>query len=174
MVYGKSRLGITAVVLVLGLFLLGGCGEKKSKEQKAEEAARVILKDSTGKDVNVKVQQGKIEIEQQGVKSEITQTSTWPPDMFPEVPQFTFGQIKQVHKFREQGGLVKFNVVYGNVESDALNKYANMLKQYGWQLNIIQTDGKGGMVTGQKGKLGISMPFNMEKKEAVLMVYNTK
>jgi len=101
-------------------------------------------------------------------------TSTWPPEMFPDVPQFTFGKIRRVIKSAEQGGMQKFNVFYVNIEDGALNKYADMLQKSGWQVSHTQMDNKGGMLNGQKGNLGLNFPYNMEKRDGALLVYNVK
>jgi hypothetical protein len=81
----KRRIGILAAVLVVGLFLMAGCSGKSSDEQMAEDMARKMIKQTTGKDVDVKMQGGKIEFKGRDFKSEITETTVWPADMFPEV-----------------------------------------------------------------------------------------
>jgi hypothetical protein len=173
MVFRKSGWWMIVVVLVLGLFLLNGCGDKKSEQKKAGDVTKMTFKDGAGKEVNVNVQGGKIQIEGQGSKTEMTETSTWPAEMFPDVPQFTFGRIERVIKAAEEGGMRKFNIFYVNVEDGALNKYADMLRKNGWQVSHTQMD-KSGILNGQKGNLGLNFPYNMGKRDGALLVYSVK
>ena len=59
MVSEKRWIGIMVAILALSLFLGSACSEKSSQEKIAEKA----LKQATGKDVDVKMQGGKIQIE---------------------------------------------------------------------------------------------------------------
>jgi hypothetical protein len=169
-----SRLGMIAGVLIFGLFLLAGCGDKKSEQKKSGDVSQMTIKDSTGKEVNVNMQQGKIEIEGKGGKAQIMDTSTWPADMFPEAPLFAFGQVKHVQKHQQPDGLVSFIVVLGNVQGDAIGKYSELLKTAGWQLTLTAAGEKSGMIGAKRGKLGMTVTFNAENKEAAVMVNQTK
>jgi hypothetical protein len=173
MVFGKLRFRVTGVLLVLGLILASGCSEKQTEEKTAETAAEVILKASMGKDVDVNIQDGKVQIKDKNSETEIKDTTEWPSDMFSDVPRFTFGKIQHVSKSREEGGMQKFNVHLVGVEADAVNQYADKLKENGWEINVIQMEGQGAMLNGQKNKLSISLPYNQEKNEGVLMVFDT-
>jgi hypothetical protein len=173
MAFRINRFWVTGVLLVLGLMSAGGCSEKKSEEKTAEMAAEAILKASMGKDVDVNIQDGKVQIKDKTSETEIKDTTEWPSDMFSDVPRFTFGKIQHVSKSREEGGVQKFNVHLVSVESDAVNRYAEMLKEKGWEINVIRMEGQGAMLNGQKNNLGISLPYNQEKNEGVLMVFGT-
>ena len=168
----KSRIGILAAVLVLGLFLMAGCSGKTSEEQMAEDMTKRIIKETTGKDVDVKMQGGKIEFKGQDFKSEIAETTVWPADMFPEVPPFPFAKIERVSKGNE-GGMQKFNIYYKDLKGDGINQYAEMLKKKGWQTDTMQTGDKGGYLNAQKGKLALNFMFSLERKDGMLAVYTT-
>jgi len=60
MVSEKRWIGIMVTIFTLCLFLMNGCSEKSTQEKMTEKA----LKHATGKDVDVKMQGGKIQIEE--------------------------------------------------------------------------------------------------------------
>jgi hypothetical protein len=85
MVSEKRWMGIMVAIFTLCLFLMNGCSEKSAQEKMAEKA----LKLATGKDVDVKIQGDKaqkVQIEQKGSKTEIAETTTWPPELISDVP----------------------------------------------------------------------------------------
>jgi hypothetical protein len=167
MMLRKTLTVVMAAVLALGLAILTGCGKKGSEEKMAEK----IIKKTTGENVNVKMKMGKIEFKGKDSKNVVEETAEWPADMFEDVPQFAFGQIWLVNK-GDEGGMKKFNIYYKNLEEDAVEKYADLLKENGWEAHIIQAANQGGMINAQKGKLAISFVFSLEKKEGTLIVYN--
>ncbi|MEW6444254.1 MAG: hypothetical protein AB1640_25190 [bacterium] len=173
MKFRKSGFWMTGLLLVLGMMPASGCGEKKSEEKAAEKAAEAIMKASLGRDVEVNIEEGKVEISDKESRTEIADTSAWPSDMFSDVPRFTFGKIEHVSKSREQGGMQKFNVHLAGIENDAMNRYADMLKESGWEITLTQLGTQGGMLSGQKNNLGISFPYNLESHDGVLMVFGT-
>ena len=95
----KRWIGIIVAILTLSLFLFNACSDKSTQEKMFEKT----LKQATGKDVDIKMQGDKIQIEEKGSKTEIAKTTTWPPEMFTDVPQFTAGKIERVVKSHEQG-----------------------------------------------------------------------
>jgi len=168
MEFKNSWVRFMMAVLALALFLMNGCSGKKSEEQIAEK----IIKESTGKDAEVKMREGKIEIEGKDFKSEMSETTVWPADMFEDVPEFAFGKIERVLKSTEETGMRKFNIYFVDVEQDALGKYADALKKSGWQARVMQMGDKGGMLTAEKGELALNFPFSLEKKSGTLVVYS--
>jgi|WetSurMetagenome_2_1015567.scaffolds.fasta_scaffold00578_10 hypothetical protein len=170
----KFWLGMTLVILVSGLFLLSGCGDKKAEKQKVGDDFKMVVKDSKGQEVNVNMQQGKIEIEGKSGKSQIMDSSVWPSDMFPDVPQFAFGQVKHVQKHQHEDGLMNFVVLHANVEADAMNKYADLLKKNGWKISLTMMSDKNAMIGAKKGKLAISLTYTADTKEAALIAHNSK
>jgi hypothetical protein len=165
----KRWIGIAVALLVLSLFFVNACSEKSSQEKMTER----VLKQATGKDVDVKVQGDKIQIEEKGSKTEMAKTTTWPPEMFKDVPKFTAGKIERVVKSQEEGGILKFNIYLVDINSADIKNYAGALKEKGWQTDIMQMGDKGGYLNAQKGKMGMNFGFSLERKDGMLAGYNT-
>jgi hypothetical protein len=168
----KGLIRIMVTILALCALMLNGCG-KKSDEKMAENMAEKILKESTGKETKVDIKGNNIRIEDKDTKTEIAETSIWPSDMFADVPKFTAGTIKHVIKGQE-GGMQKFNVFFIDIKGDAISQYAEALKKRGWQADLIQMAGKGGILNAQKGNLAMNFSFNTENKEGTLAVYTAQ
>ncbi len=169
MVSEKRWIGIMVALLTLSLFLVNACSEKSSEEKIAEKA----LKQATGKDVDVKMQEGKIQFEEKGSKTEIAETTTWPPEMFEDVPKFTAGKIERVVKSHEEGDIWTFNIYLVDINGDDIKNYAGALKEKGWQaVNIIQMGDKGGYLNAEKGTMGMNFGFSLERKDGMLAVFN--
>jgi hypothetical protein len=169
MVSEKRWIGIMVVVFILSLFLMNACSEKSSQEKMAE----TILKHSTGKDANVKIQGDKVQIDQEGSKTEMAETTTWPSEIIKDVPKFTAGKIKRVVKSHEEGGIWTFNIYLVDINGDDIKNYAGALKEKGWQTDIMQMGDKGGYLNAQKGNKGMNFGFSLERKDGMLAVYNT-
>ena len=174
MKYGKNGFCIPGILLVLGLMLTSGCGDKKSEEKKAEMATEAIMKAATGKDVDVDIQDGNVEIKDKDSTTQMKKTSEWPADMFSDVPRFPSGRIERVNKTSEATGRRAFNIHMADIDMSVVNQYADLLKAEGWQANVTLLGDKGAMLSGQKNNLGMSFPFNSEKKNGVLMVFGTR
>ena len=168
MVSEKRWIGIRVAFITLSLFLVNACSEKSTQEKMTEQ----ILKQATGKDVDVKIQGGKIQIEEKGSKTEIAETTTWPPEMFKDVPKFTAGKIERVVKSHEEGDKWTFNIYLVDINGDDINKYAGALKEKGWQTDIMQMADKGGYLNAQKGTMGMNFGFSLERKDGMLAVFN--
>lgn len=171
MISTKIFTRIAVCGMIVSALLLGGCG-KKSEEKIAEETMENMLKVSTGKDVDVNIQGKNIKIEGQDSKSQISETSVWPPEMFEDVPKFTAGKIEHVTKTQE-GSNQTFNIFFADIEGDALKKYLAALNEKGWQTQLMDM-GKGGMISAQKDKLGMNFSFNTEDKKGLLAVFSTQ
>ncbi|MBI5739799.1 MAG: hypothetical protein HZA16_03675 [Nitrospirae bacterium] len=159
--------GIMAAFLTLSLFLLNACSEKSSQEKMVERS----LEHATGKDVDVKMQGDKIQIEQNGSTTEIAETTTWPPEMFKDVPEFTAGKIERVVKSREGGDKWTFNIYLVDINGDDIKNYAGSLKEKGWQTDLMQMGDKGGYLNAQKGNMGMNFGFSLERKDGMLAVF---
>lgn len=158
------------VVLVICAFLAPGCG-KKAEEKTAEKMMEKALSEATGKETKIDLQEGNVHIENKDMQTDIVSTSTWPSDMFADVPKFTGGAIERVVSSNE-GGMQKFNIYFNDLKDEALKQYADALKQKGWEANLMDM-GAGGMLTAQKGNLGINFAFNLQKKDGMLAVFST-
>ena len=168
MISEKRWIVIMVFFLTLSLFLVTACSEKSSQEKMAEKA----LKQATGKDVDVKMQGGKIQIEEKGSKTEIAETTTWPPELIKDVPKFTAGKIKRVVKTHEEGGIWTFNIYLADINGDDIKNYAGALKEKGWKTDIMQMGDKGGSLNGEKGTMGINFMYSLERKDGMLAVFN--
>lgn len=160
------------VITVLALFSIIGCG-KSSEEKAAEEMTKMIIKRSTGRNVDVKMQEGTIKIQGEGSRTEISKTNTWPSDMFPEVPPFTAAKVENVVKTDEDRGMKKFNIYLKDIQGNGINTYSDLLKQNGWRTSTMQAGGKGGMINAQKGNINLTLAYSLEKMNGTLMVYTT-
>jgi hypothetical protein len=168
MVSEKRWIGIMVALLTLSLFLVNACSEKSSQEKMTEKA----LKQATGKDVDVKMQGGKIQIEEKGSKTEMTETTTWPPEVIKDVPKFTAGKIKRVVKTHAAGDVWTFNIYMDGINGDDIKGYAGALKEKGWKTDIMQMGDKGGSLNGEKGTVGINFMYNLERNDGMLAVFN--
>lgn len=168
MISKKRWIGIMVVLLMSSLFLVNGCGEKSAQEKMTEQ----VLKQATGKNVDVKMEGGKIQIKDKDSKTEIADTSTWPSDLSTEVPRFTAGKIVRVSKGQEQGNAWTFNIYFKDINGDDIKSYAGAMKKKGWQAELLQMGDKGGYLNGQKGTMGMNFGFDLEKKDGMLAVYN--
>jgi len=171
MISEKRWIGIIAAIVTMSLCLVNACSQKTSEEKMAEKALEL----ATGKDVDVKIQGGKaekIQIEQEGSKTEMAQTATWPPDMTKDVPPFTAGKIERVVKTHEQGDMWTFNIYLIDINGDGIKNYESALKEKGWKTEIMQMGDKGGSLNGEKGTMGMNFMYSLERKDGMLAVYN--
>ncbi len=168
MVPEKRWIEIMAAFLTLSLFLFNACSDKSTQEKMFEKT----LKQATGKDVEVKMQGGKIQIEEKGSKTEIAETTTWPPEMVKDVPQFTAGKIERVVKTHEEGDKWTFNIYFVGINGDNIKNYAGVLKEKGWQTDSMPMGDKGGSLNAQKGTMGINFMYSLERKDGMLAVFN--
>ncbi len=171
MVSEKRWIGVMVAIVTLSLFLMTACSQKTSEEKMAEKALEL----ATGKNVDVKIQDDKVQkvqIEQNGSKTEIAETAIWPAEMTRDVPQFTAGKIQRVVKTNEEGGIWTFNIYLADINGDDIKGYAGSLKEKGWKTDIMQMGDKGGSLNGQKGTMGISFMYSLERKDGTLAVFN--
>jgi hypothetical protein len=91
--------------------------------------------------------------------------------MYADVPEFTFGRVVRVHRV-DEGGAKKFNVFFAGVTDDCMDRYAEALKQRGWTTQVVSMGGQGGMVSGEKGNLGINFIYNQGEQGGMLAVFS--
>ena len=164
----------TAIVglalLIATLPAATGCS-RKTKEKRAEAMAEKIASTALGKKVDLDQGGKTVRIEGEGVKATMMETAEWPADIFAEVPRFTFGKVTRVSK-TEEGGMRKFNVFLTDIESGGVARYAELLRQKGWQATITDMGPKGGILNGQRGQLGMNFVYGSEHNDGVLAVYS--
>jgi hypothetical protein len=164
-------LGLVPAVIALCAFIAGGCG-KKAEEVTAEKMMEKAMSEATGKDTKVDLNNGDVHVENKDMKVDIASSSTWPADMFADVPEFTGGTIERVVS-SEEGGMKKFNIYFNTIKDNAIKEYVQSLKSKGWDANLMDM-GKGGLLNGTKGKLGITFSYSTEKKDGMLAAFSTQ
>lgn len=171
MIFPKFSAVVGVLSILIGLLVFASCGRgEKAANKQAEAAAEKVLKATTGKDADVKMDGKSVEITGKGFKHALTETTEWPADMFAGVPPFTFGKIERVSK-GEEGGMMKFNVYLHAIEPGGVERYVDLLKEAGWQANLIGGP-QGGVVSGQKDELGLNFVFSTEKRDGMLAVFS--
>lgn len=161
-------MGKVVALFALCLFVMNGCGGKDSQEKMTEQGHEK----ATGKDVDVNSGDGKIQITGDDSKTEFAETTTWPSELTSDVPKFEAGSIKRVIKTIGQNGEWTFNIYIEAINDDDLKEYETSMKGKGWQTELIQIEGQGGYLNGQKGTMGMNFMLNREKKDGMLAVYN--
>jgi hypothetical protein len=162
---------VGVVSILVGLLVFASCGRgEKAANKQAEAVAEKILKATTGKDAKVEIDGKSVKIKGEGFKHDLTQTTEWPADIFAGVPEFTFGKIERVSK-GEEGGMMKFNIYLTDIEQGGVERYVNLLKEAGWQADFVGGP-QGGLVSGQKGELGLNFVLNTEDGSGMLAVFS--
>lgn len=171
MIKVRIRIGLVLAVIALCAIVAGGCG-KKAEEVTAEKMMEKAMSAATGKDTKVDLNNGNVHLENKDMKVDIDSSSTWPADMFADVPRFTDGTIERVVSSNE-GGMKKFNIYYGSIKDGSMKQYMQNLKAKGWESNIMDM-GNAAMLSATKGNLGISFSCNAEKKDGMLAAFSTQ
>jgi len=166
----KNRWMVVMFFLTATLCLVAanGCSEKKTQEKMVEN----IIEQSTGKDVDVKVEKDNIKITGKDSATVIAETSSWPSGLTKDIPKFTAGKIERVVKTQEKGDTWSFNIYLRDFSSDEIKSYENLLKKNGWQTSTMQMGDKGGFLNGQKGTMGINFTYNLPEKSGMLAAFN--
>ncbi len=168
----KLSAGVSTVAILSGLLVFASCGGgEKAADRQAEAAVEKALKAATGKDADVKIDGKSVEITGEGLKHEFAETAEWPADMFEGVPEFTFGKIERVSKGQE-GGMMKFNIYFRDIEKGGIERYVDLLKEAGWQADINAVGGQGGIVGGGKDDLGLNFMFSDQDGTGMLAVFS--
>ncbi len=163
-----------AVVLIASVVALAGCGKKGASEKLAEGMLEKGLERATGGDVDLDIGGGgdNVTIKTEDGTTTMSETTEWPTDMFTDVPKFTYGKVERVHRTRnnqndEQG----MTIWIVELEDGGVEKYAKDLEGAGWQSQMSIAGGEGGMVSAQKGNLGLTVAYNTQDKTAALNVF---
>lgn len=143
---------VGTVAILAGLLVFASCGGRE-------------------KDADVTMDDKLLKIEGEGSKHDLDGTAEWPADMFEGVPKFTFGKIERVSK-GEEGGMMKFNIYFLDIEKGGIERYVELLKEAGWQAHINTAGGPGGLVGGEKGGLGLNFMFSTEDGTGMLAVFS--
>jgi len=164
-----------AVVLIASAVALAGCGKKGASEKLAEGMMEKTLERATGGDVDLDIGGGgdNVTIKTEDGITTMSETTEWPTDMFTDLPKFTYGQVERVHRTRNnQNAEQGMTIWITGVEEGAIEKYSKDLEGAGWQSQMTIASGEGGMVSAQKGNLGLTVAYNYEEKTAALNVFS--
>ena len=141
-------------MFLLTTFSLVSC--KQSAEKSAEKVMENTLERSTGEKTDIDIDDNKVTFENDNVKAVIiTDAKVWPEDAPAEVPKFAWGTITNTTT-TDMGESKNWGVHLKDVPTEALNKYNAELKKAGFETSKF-TMNKGGNVTGQKGRLIVTV-----------------
>lgn len=139
-----------ALLLPALLATLGGCGKagdehgRKSADAGRQSATKV---EESAQSVTIETSGRTVEIMAGGVG--------WPAGIPAEVPPFSFGSIRSVTR-SESGEGLSWSIAAGELQPDAIRRYAALLKERGFQASSMIV-GRGGSVTGQRGNISIAV-----------------
>ncbi|MBM3161851.1 MAG: hypothetical protein FJZ79_00615 [Chlorobi bacterium] len=147
------RKAAASFFLMVSVALLSSC-QKKAEDVILEK----VIEQSTGSDVDLNTGSGKISIETEGKKFEVTQNkATWPEDMPADVPRFASGIIRMATR-TQTGDTDGWSVTIEQVPANSLREYDALLKKAGFEtsLTIVTSDeGTGGTLQATKGPLTV-------------------
>lgn len=149
-----SQILASLVSVFLIIALLPGC--QNAGEKAAENAAEAAIENASGESTEVDINGNKVTIEGENYKTELnTAENKWPDGIPGDVPEFAFGKITAVTT-TETDEVYGWGVNFQDVPKDAVEKYAALLKEKGFQTTKLIMD-EGGTVTGEKGNLIVSL-----------------
>lgn len=163
----KKLAVILAAVLILFFLPMFGCSEKKTEEKMAEK----ILELGTGKDVDVKMDNAKIQIKDKDITTEIVETTGWPSELTKDIPEFTAGKIRRVVKTNDSDHLWTISIHIEDFGIEDIRSYEKILKSKGWEISTMQMGEQGGFILGEKETSGINFTYNLAEKSGVLGAY---
>jgi hypothetical protein len=158
------------IMLVAATLAPAGCSKKDSGEKLGESMTERMLEKATGKKADVHIDGENVSIKTGDANMQMMATNKWPSDMFDVVPRFTYGKVERVTSGVE-GGMKKFSVYLRDVPDDASDKYAEELKAAGWEAQMTVMGSKGGMMSAQKGKIGVQFMHGKDDKSGVFVAY---
>ncbi len=159
------------MVVLLGVLVALGCGKQKANDKLAEGMAERTLEHAIGGHADVDIKGEDVEVKTDQGRMQMTKTTDWPSDMFSGVPRFTYGVIERVAK-SEQDGRKSYNIYLRDVQDGAVEKYQTDIKEAGWESQSMMQSDAGGMVSAQKGNLGLQFVYNKSDRTGVVMAFS--
>jgi hypothetical protein len=163
---------LLGLVLVAAALAPAGCGTKDVGEKVQEKMTERMLEKATGDKSDVDINGGDVSIKTDDASVQMKATTEWPADMFGDVPRFNYGKVERVTTAVE-GGMRKFNVYLRDVSDDASEKYEAALQSAGWESQMAAMGPDGGMISAQKGKLGVQFIHGKKDKTGVFVAFET-
>jgi hypothetical protein len=156
---------------ILILFLWGMFSCKQAAEKQQEKIIENALEQGNGKKADVDIKDGNITIESDEGKMEIKSgEKKWPSDAPSTVPELNAGKIIGTMNSNTPEGRT-WSIRYEDVPISELDKYAAILKSQGFKITTMKSN-KGGMVSGEKDKLGVM--FTVAPEVSVVVVSEQK
>ncbi|OQX99004.1 MAG: hypothetical protein B6I20_10350 [Bacteroidetes bacterium 4572_117] len=161
-------------VFVLGFLFIGilSCGSGKTDEEKAESMIESIVKNASGKDVD-------IEIDEDGEASEITFTSDEGemkitsgnelPDNFPSDIFVVDGEIEGVGNVSsDKGQMVSFAIKTDDDVSEVAEEITKEMKSEDWKSTMNMSSGSESIQIYTKDENSASISISKENEKTVV------
>ena len=162
---------ISNITFIFILFVCGMFSCKQTAEKQQEKSIENALEQGNGEKAGVDIEEGNITIESEEGKMEIKSGAhQWPSDMPSDVPELNTGKIIGTTT-SDAAENRSWSIRYQDVTISALDKYAAILKSRGYKITTMKS-GKGGMVSGEKDKLGVI--FTVAPEISVVVVSEQK
>lgn len=162
---------VLVVAFVGSVVVLSGCGKKEASEEFAEGMMERSMENASGEKTDVDIDEGNISIRTGDTKMESVAATEWPSDLPGDVPPFTYGTVERVTRAEDTAkNTTAYSIYLRDVSDDAFAKYEAELKAAGWECMSVDMGGKGGVISGQKGDIGVTVTCNMEEHIASVAV----
>jgi hypothetical protein len=166
---------LLVLVLAVSVVALAGCGRKAASEKLAEGMMEKTLEKATGGDVDLDLGGGgkDVTIKTKDGTTTMSETTEWPSDIFTEVPRFTYGKVERVSRTTDtQNGQKSMMVWIVELQEGGVEKYEKELEGAGWESQMSIAGGEGGMISAQKGNLGLTVSYNTQDHTAAFNVFS--
>lgn len=165
-VFTMMALGFMLLLAVFGTF---SC--KQAAEKQQEKALEKAMEQGGNQNANVDIEKEKITVESDEGKMVIkTGEEKWPSNAPADVPELSAGTIiGTLAGESDQGN--SWTIRYQGIEMGELEQYGTRLKNAGFKITKIKSS-KGGMVSGEKGNLGVV--FTVSPEVSVLVITEMK
>ena len=149
---------------------LSSC-KSETPEKSGTELAENMMEQATGAEIELENGGANVTIEGNNEKVQINQqTSEWPSEVVPDVPQLPDGEIIRVIK-SETPDKYTWNLYYKPLPAEKIIAYGDVLKENGFEIMKMQLP-KGGQVSGQKGEVVVMCMYG--KETCVLSIQQPK
>jgi len=171
MTYSKWSIALLGVAVLAVVAMVSGCGGKETSERAAEEIVEQAIEKAGGGNVDIDVDGDKVTMTGDDYRMESTETTEWPDNLPDDVPQFTYGKIERVARGEKaETGEFNYNIWVHDIDAEAAAKYEADLKKAGWETNAVSVGEQGGMVTAEKGDLGVTFMHSKEEHRGNIMI----
>lgn len=161
-----SNLGIVVIAVLTLFYGLPSC--KQAGEKTQEKTLEKAIEQGGGEKADVDIDDQKITIETEEGKMQINaDDNQWPANAPAEVPELKVGQIAGTTTSESEQGR-NWSIRYTGVPTEELDRYGAVLKSKGFKITTMKGP-KGGMVSGEKGNLGVIFTVSEKISSVVIM-----